>query len=172
MSKNVEIKAFARDFERQQALAAELADSGPQWIRQRDTFFHVPRGRLKLRQFAEGDGELIQYDRVDDRNATTSNYTVVATDKPDQLRSALGDALGIRGEVVKKRCLYLAGQTRIHFDQVDTLGQFIELEVVMQDGQDVEQGEQVAAGLIDKLGIRQSDLIDCAYIDLIERREN
>ena len=169
MSMNVEIKAVARDFEGQQALAAQLTNDGPRLIRQRDTFFHAPRGRLKLRQFAEGDGELIQYERADERDAKTSNYTVVKTDHPDKLRCALGDALGIRGEVVKRRWLYLVGPTRIHFDQVETLGQFIELEVVMDEGQNVKEGEQAAARLMDTLGIQQSDLIDCAYIDLIER---
>jgi predicted adenylyl cyclase CyaB len=171
MPTNVEIKARAADFEKQRSIAASLAVSGPELIVQRDTFFHVPRGRLKLREFADGSGELIQYTRADQTAAKTSSYKRVETTAPELLRQALAAALGVRGEVRKRRWLYLAGQTRIHFDDVEELGRFIELEVVLRDGQSIAEGQQIATALMAKLGIVGTDLIDGAYIDLLPPRE-
>jgi predicted adenylyl cyclase CyaB len=167
MPTNVEIKARAADYQRQQAIAASLAASDPQLIVQRDTFFHVSHGRLKLREFADGSGELIQYTRADQTTAKASSYTRVETATPELLRQTLAAALGVRGEIRKRRWLYLAGQTRIHFDEVEGLGQFIELEVVLRVGQSFAEGQQIAAALVAKLGIDDTDLIDRSYIDLL-----
>jgi predicted adenylyl cyclase CyaB len=78
-------------------------------------------------------------------------------------------AYGIRGVVRKTRYLYLVGQTRIHLDDVDGLGQFMELEVVLEEGQSDAEGQRVAENLMWALGVEQSDLIDGAYMDLLER---
>ena len=63
------------------------------------------------------------------------------------------------------------GQTRIHLDDVEQLGTFAELEVVMQEGQTVEDGTSIATDLMQKLDIHQTDLVDGAYIDLLEKRK-
>jgi len=44
-------------------------------------------------------------------------------------QAALGLALGIKGVLRKRRTLYMIGQTRVHLDQVEGLGDFMELEV-------------------------------------------
>lgn len=61
----------------------------------------------------------------------------------------------------------MVGQTRVHCDKVEGLGDFAELEVVLEDDQSVEEGEAIANELMDKLGIDRSKLISCAYMDLI-----
>ena len=71
MQANVEIKAIARRFEQQRAIAESLADGPAKVFEQQDTFFRVPHGRLKLRQFGDGRAELIQYERPDTAAATT-----------------------------------------------------------------------------------------------------
>jgi adenylate cyclase class IV len=63
--------------------------------------------------------------------------------------------------------LYLAGQTRIHLDDVEGLGAFMELEVVMQPRQSDADGQAVVSDLMVKLGITEADLVDVAYIDLL-----
>ena len=78
-------------------------------------------------------------------------------------------AYGIRGVVKKTRYLYLVGQTRIHVDDVEGLGQFMELEVVMGDGQSDAEGQKIAEGLMASLGVERGDLIDGAYMDLLEK---
>ncbi|MEJ2144810.1 MAG: class IV adenylate cyclase, partial [Acidobacteriota bacterium] len=77
-------------------------------------------------------------------------------------------ALGVIGRVRKRRRLYLAGNTRIHLDEVEGLGSFLELEVVLSGSQTVAEGEAVAQSLMRELGIPESDLIQGAYVDLIE----
>jgi predicted adenylyl cyclase CyaB len=58
-------------------------------------------------------------------------------------------------------------QTRIHCDHVDGLGDFVELEVVLEDGQDEESGVKVAEELMGKLGVKKEDLVSGAYVDLL-----
>ena len=79
----------------------------------------------------------------------------------------LSRALGVTQTVVKTRVLYLVGQTRVHLDSVDRLGDFIELEVVLRPGQDVAQGQAIAADLMGRLGIRDEDLCSTAYADML-----
>ncbi len=78
-------------------------------------------------------------------------------------------ALGVRGTVDKVRHLYLVGQTRVHLDDVKGLGQFMELEVMLRPDQTDEEGRQVAEGLISSLGIDRKDLLETAYMDLLEQ---
>ncbi len=122
---------------------------------------------MKLRRFADGSGELIAYDRADDRGPKTSHYRIVAVERPDELAAALTDALGILGEVRKRRTLWLAGRTRIHLDEVELLGSFVELEVVLEPGEAAAAGEREAARLMAALGVDAADLVAGAYIDLL-----
>ena len=59
MGRNIEIKARADDLAALAASVATLGGRGPETIRQEDTFFPCAAGRLKLRKFADGTGELI-----------------------------------------------------------------------------------------------------------------
>jgi predicted adenylyl cyclase CyaB len=84
------------------------------------------------------------------------------------LRELLSDALGVRGVINKIREVYLAGRTRIHLDRVEGLGEFIELEVVLEEHENVAAGMAEANSLMEALGIAESDLIASAYADLLE----
>ena len=75
----------------------------------------------------------------------------------------------MRGEVSKVRCVYMLGQTRIHLDDVSGLGNFIELEVVLQPGQTDADGQAIAMDLMNQLDIREADLIETAYMDMLEQ---
>ncbi|GFO50633.1 adenylate cyclase [Plakobranchus ocellatus] len=59
-------------------------------------------------------------------------------------------------------------ETRIHLDDVKGLGHFVELEVVLTDDETVEDGQKIAADIMEKLGINKEDLLDCAYMDLLK----
>ena len=167
---NIELKARMRCGTRQRKLAESLATGSPTLIEQVDTFFRASNGRLKLREFAPDRGELIHYHRPDRSGPKQSFYSRVQTNQPGALRQMLADALDIRGVVRKKRSLYLVDQTRIHLDDVDGLGEFLELEVVLRPGQSAEEGERIAERIKHQLEVHDDDLIDCAYIDLMERR--
>jgi len=170
MPSNIEIKARVKDPARFKQIAAELSSS-QDTLKQEDTFFQCPQGRLKLRSFPHGTGELIYYERPDKTGPKCSNYWISETQEPDRLLLTLRNALGIIGIVRKVRELFLVGQTRIHLDEVEGLGVFAELEVVMKEGQSIENGQAIAEDLMNKLCINDADLIDGAYIDLIANPE-
>jgi predicted adenylyl cyclase CyaB len=172
MPSNIEIKARARAFDEIRRRAEALAGTPVEVIGQEDTFFRVPRGRLKLRVRPDGPAQLIYYERPDQEGPKRSNYSIFETADPERLKLTLGQALGIRGVVRKTRYLYLVGQTRVHLDDVTGLGRFMELEVVMRPGQSDEDGQAIARDLMAKLGVQESDLLEGAYMDIIESRQN
>ena len=170
MDRNIEIKARvenAREFETVMKKAQALADQGPIEIAQDDTFFTCPNGRLKLRTFSDTKGELIFYVRPDQAGPKESSYLIYPTRSPGTLRELLTQAWGQVGRVRKHRTLFLAGRTRIHLDRVEGLGHFVELEVVLSDGEPAEAGIAVARDLMGRLGVAPDQLIEGAYIDLL-----
>ena len=171
MARNVEIKARVADMPALAARAAAIADGGPVEIPQDDTFFVAPHGRLKLRVHADGHGELIAYRRADDGGPKVSTYLLSPTASPDTLRDALTMSNGQQGRVVKHRTLFMVGRTRVHLDRVQGLGDFMELEVVLADGEDAEAGMREAHALMARLGIAQGALVQGAYHDLLRAIE-
>lgn len=171
MARNIEIKARIASVDdllpRAQALAGGAA---PQLIEQDDSFFQVPQGRLKLRQFADGSAELIHYQRADTAESKASDYVRVPAPDPAVLREALARACGLQGRVRKQRWLLLAGQTRIHLDRVQGLGDFMELEVVLRPGQTDEEGAVTAEALMRALGLEGAERLAGSYLDLLARQ--
>jgi len=123
---------------------------------------------LKLRLLAD-HAQLIYYTRPDQDGPKRSDYHITRSHDPENLKRVLELAYGIRGVVKKTRYLYLVGQTRVHLDDVEGLGQFMELEVVMQEGQSDTDGQRIAEELMSALGVEGADLIDGAYMDLLEK---
>jgi predicted adenylyl cyclase CyaB len=170
MARNIEIKARVADMPALAARAAMIADSGPVEIPQDDTFFRCDNGRLKLRVFESGHGELIFYRRPDADGPKVSFYVLSPTESPDTLREALTLANGQEGRVVKHRTLFLVGRTRVHLDRVQGLGDFMELEVVLAEGEAVEDGAREAHELMARLQIPADCLVEGAYHDLLRAR--
>jgi len=169
MSRNIEIKARVDDLDAVRTRAAAIASGPPRRIDQRDTFFVVDHGRLKVRAFADGSGELIAYERSNERGPKQSSYTRAECGDAAALCEALARVLSVRGVVTKHREVFIAGRTRIHLDRVDQLGSFVELEVVLTDGESPDAGQREAHSLLESLAITDSDLVPDAYIDLLER---
>jgi predicted adenylyl cyclase CyaB len=69
--------------------------------------------------------------------------------------------------VRKVRRLYRKGNTRIHLDEVEGLGTFLELEVVLQPGQAETEGHATVSTILDALGLVGAPRIGCAYIDML-----
>jgi adenylate cyclase class IV len=167
MPRNVEIKARIHSVDVLVMRAQPLASGPPERIEQDDTFFVCAQGRLKLRDFGDGRGELIHYERANTAGPKLSDYVRVPTSDPAALRDALTRAHGQLGRVRKIRLLLLAGQTRIHLDRVEDLGDFMELEVVLRDAQSAEDGQAIAERLMVQLGIAPSQRLAGAYLDLL-----
>ncbi len=170
MSRNIEIKAHIDSVETLTAKAAALADEGPIEIAQDDTFFRCDTGRLKLRAFPNGTGELIYYRRANQLGPKESFYLLSPTSAPDSLRESLSLAYGLVGRVRKRRTLFLRGRTRIHIDRVEQLGNFLELEVVLADDEPPDAGFLEARELMETLNVKPQQLIEDAYVDLLARR--
>jgi homotetrameric cytidine deaminase len=158
--RNLEIKAHdpepARTLERALALGAD--DRGE--LAQRDTYFARAAGRLKLREQSPGDAELIEYRRPDESGPRASDYRLVPVTHPDALREALDAALGTIVVVEKRRRLLLWEGVRIHLDEVEGLGSFVELEATDADPRKVER-------LRAELDIPDERLIASSYSDLL-----
>lgn len=170
MPTNIEIKARVRDLAQTQRRAEAVSDAPLEVIPQEDIFFHTPRGRLKLRLLHGRQGQLIYYTRPDREGPKRSDYHISYTPDPENLRRVLELAYGVRGIVRKTRYLYRVGQTRIHLDDVEGLGQFVELEVVMRPGQPDGEGQAIAEALMSSLGVEKSDLLEGSYMDLLDSR--
>lgn len=169
MARNIEIKARVADRAQLIARVQTIATSGPTDISQDDTFFRSANGRLKLREFGDGTGVLVYYDRADDEGPKASFYVLSQTSEPHTLREALTLAHGQLGRVVKQRMLYLVGRTRVHVDRVDGLGDFMELEVVLREDEPLEAGMAEAEQIMAALGIASDSLVRGAYFDLLAR---
>lgn len=169
MARNVEIKATVDDLAPVVDALERMSLAPPTLLVQEDTFFQCRRGRLKLRKFSDASGELIQYERADRTGPKESRYTKVPTSEPDLLRDALASAHGTIGVVRKRRTLYLVGRTRVHLDDVEGLGTFVELEVVLNDAEPADVGVREALALMAALGIKEEQLVSRAYVDLLPR---
>jgi predicted adenylyl cyclase CyaB len=170
MPRNVEIKAVLRDRVGAEAWATARCRSGPELLEQEDVFFPCEGARLKLRILGPKRGELIRYRRNDAAEARTSEYVLARTNDPQALREILAATLGTAGVVRKTRLLYMVGQTRVHIDRVEGLGDFLELEVVMRPEQSEQEGKHIAEGLLSELGIRKTELLAEAYVDMLRAR--
>lgn len=75
-------------------------------------------------------------------------------------------------QVRKTREVFKHGNTRIHLDDVERLGSFIEFEYVVDEESPVEDGKEVLESLKQHFGIREEDLIATSYSDLLIEAEN
>jgi homotetrameric cytidine deaminase len=168
-SRNIEIKARDREPGRTLELALKLGAEDRGEISQRDTYFARARGRLKLREQEPGEDELIQYLRSDEREARTSEYRRVPAGAAEALREALDAAYGTLVVVEKRRRLLLHDGVRIHLDEVEGLGSYMELEAVASDdgAADLEQEHAKVARLRAQLEIADEALIGRSYSDLL-----
>ena len=167
--RNVELKARDPDPDRSlkmcRALGAE--DHGDIW--QRDTYFEVMSGGLKLREERPGRPHLIQFERANDPQQRESRYRIITVDDGAVLRAALAAAIGIRGVVVKRRRLFLWRDVRIHLDDVERLGRFIELEGVAPWDSDLTNESWLIAELREALGITDERLVAFGYAEQLLR---
>jgi len=176
MPSNVEVKARVRNLSDLLARIEAVVTTAPRVIEQRDTFFVCPNGRVKLREFGTNEehagavAELIWYARDDVTGSKLSQFKRASVDTDAvQLRDVLSTAYGVVGSVVKRRLLYMheSTHTRVHVDQVEGLGTFIELEVQVQPGQSLEDAHAIAARLTNDFGIEPADHIAGAYMDML-----
>lgn len=165
--RNIEFKAWLTDFVGAQRIAAELATSWPGEERQTDTYFHARRGRLKLREIDGRGACLISYARTDLQAARPSDYRLVPIADAAALTAALAETLGVLVVVAKRREIYLAGNVRIHLDQVAGLGEFLEFEAVLRPGDSDASGHARLSDVGERFASVLGDAIATSYSDLL-----
>jgi adenylate cyclase, class 2 len=165
---NLELKARDRYPEGSLRVCEGLGAADEGTLVQVDTYFVVPRGRLKLREQVGSEAQLIAYERADDVADTESRYRLVAVPDPAGLKATLAGTLGIRVEVRKRRRLFLHEGIRIHLDVVEGLGDFIEFEGVATADRDAAAFAPLFVDLRHRLGIEDDDLLAVSYSDLVE----
>ncbi|HSC04689.1 MAG TPA: cytidine deaminase [Solirubrobacteraceae bacterium] len=162
---NVELKARDPNPEVTTARCLNLGAVDQGALRQTDTYFMARRGRLKLRSQDGGGSELIAYLRPD--AADTSESTYVRAPATESVVEALGAALGKTVVVSKRRRLFVWEGVRIHLDDVEGLGSFIEFEAMLPDAGDLETARAKVARLCSELGIEDGALVSVGYADLL-----
>jgi adenylate cyclase class 2 len=164
---NFEFKARCADT----ALAEQkLLERHPRFAgedHQIDTYFHVPNGRLKLRE-GNIENALIHYERTNVAGAKQSDVTLYEHRPDPALKAVLTRSLCIRVIVDKKRRIYFIGNVKFHFDHVEGLGTFLEVEAIDQLGDfGVEQLTAQCNEYAHLLSVKEEDFVAESYSDLL-----
>jgi predicted adenylyl cyclase CyaB len=165
--RNLEAKFRLDDLNQARERAIAIGYEPRSVLRQRDTFFRVASGKLKLREGGEDSPTiLIHYGRKETDALQLSNYEIVPIPDAANTRAMLTAALGVLAEVRKERVLLMRANVRLHLDRVEGLGEFGEIEAVIAEGDDPETSRAAVDETLAALQISRDDLIDISYFEL------
>jgi adenylate cyclase, class 2 len=164
---NIEFKAKATDID---VLEQKLKNLNPSYIgidEQKDTYYNVQKGRLKLRE-GNIENALIWYDRQNIQGAKQSDILLYKHAPDEALKHILQTLHGVKVIVHKKRKIYFVDNVKIHFDEVNELGTFIEVEAIDKDGTiGIEKLQKQCNDFIQFFGVQQNDFMELSYSDLL-----
>jgi len=163
MAQNIELKVEIKDFSDVLNILKGKNVELNKVLNQRDIYYKHPLGLLKLRIY-DGKGELIFYQRDEATKDRVSNYHILHVE-PKQAEDYFQRIFEIEAEVVKVRKLYIYKNTRIHLDEVNNLGKFLELETVVKD--DIEEGKKEFEEVVKLLELDVSSQIKSSYRTLM-----
>ena len=163
--RNLEAKFRLDDLEKARERAVAIGYAPRAVLHQRDTFFPIPHGKLKLREEPK-NAYLVHYGRSESDALQLSNYEIVAIPEPEKTRVMLAAALGVLAEVRKERTLLMRANVRLHLDRVESLGNFGELEAVIAADDDPESSRAALDETLAALCISRQDLISVSYFEL------
>jgi adenylate cyclase class IV len=170
LARNLEAKFRLGDLVAAEAAAAALGYVDQGRLIQRDTFFVVPNGKLKLREETGIGARLIGYSRREVGGLQLSDYRLVPVADAAGTRAVLSETVGVLAEVRKCRGLWLHGSVRLHLDRVEGLGDFGEIEAVVGAGESAEAWRAIVDRTLGALGIGAADLIEGSYFELAAAR--
>ncbi len=162
---NLEAKFRLPDHAAAQVAAIAIGYRPEAVLNQRDTFFVVATGKLKLRE-EDARSYLIGYGRVERDGLQLSDYQLVPVPDPAAMRTLLAGTLGVLAEVRKRRTLLLCRNVRLHLDEVDGLGLLGEIEAVVPDGGDPEAERAFVDATLAALGVSREQLIEGSYFEM------
>jgi predicted adenylyl cyclase CyaB len=164
---NIEFKAVTN---RLADLETLLLQHNPLFVgedHQVDTYFNVSAGRLKLRE-GNIENALIHYEREDFAGAKSSHVLLYQHQPDKTLREILIKTLGIKAVVDKRRKIYFINNVKFHFDKVEGLGTFVEVETIDKDGSiGKEKLQEQCNKYADLFGFGEEDFCSDSYSDMI-----
>lgn len=169
---NYEFKARCRNMEVLESLLKERNAQFAGTDHQTDTYFNVPRGRLKLRE-GNIENALIHYERMNVAGAKQSGVLLYQHQPNKNLKELLEKALGVWVVVEKQRKIYFIENVKFHFDEVKDLGSFVEVEAIDKDGSvGIERLKEQCNEYIQLFGITQDQFIAESYSNLLEKKSS
>jgi predicted adenylyl cyclase CyaB len=169
MPVNIEIKAHLNDPKSALFIADRLDVQSKDILHQSDTYFECIKGRVKLRETSGKEAELIYYDRDETDDIRRSDYEVYKIPRHSNFGAIWKKVMYIKNVVSKRRHLFVYQGNRIHIDEVDKLGWFIEFEVPVSS--DKTQADRMMDNLLGIFHIQKKDIIKCSYLDLLSNKE-
>ncbi len=165
--KNVEIKARCNDPEKIEKILNDIGADYKGLDRQVDTYFKVNNGRLKLRE-GNIENSLIFYNRPNQKGPKQSTFNLYKSKDLDELKPLLLNSLGVLVQVKKERKIFFHNYVKFHIDKVDGLGSFVEIE---SGDVEIERTSEELRNLcnyyIELLGIKQEDMMEISYSDML-----
>ena len=174
MPQNLEIKACLPDIDAVPQACERMGAELKRSFAQKDTYFKVADGRLKLRESEGRLPALIAYKRINSPVLRSSNFEILPlTSQADgeRLKAMLIETVGQRGVVVKFRRVYERDAALINVDVVEGLGDFVEIEVDVERSGSQAQALATAKEISKELGISRADAVPWSYIDMVKMQE-
>ena len=165
---NFEFKARSNDL---CSLENKLLTLFPKFIgedHQVDTYFNVEKGRLKLRE-GNIENSLIYYERKNVAGSKQSDVLLYQFQTDVSLKEILSKVHGIKVVVDKRRKIYLIDNVKFHFDKVEGLGTFVEVEAINTENSGIEKLKEQCKYYADFFGLNESDYESQSYSDLITK---
>ncbi len=167
MPRNVEVKARVADLARARAVVVGLGAAAHGVEAQVDRYFVLDGGRrVKLRTGAAGGPQMIAYDRAETAGVRASDYEITPV-RDDDARACLVPKGEPVATVRKRREILLLENVRIHLDDVERLGTFLELEAVVDAAHDDTVCRRQVDALLAALGLGDDDLLRASYGELV-----
>lgn len=164
---NIEFKAKTNDIKKLEEKLLTLSPLFKGEDHQVDTYFHVNKGRLKLR---EGNIEhaLIYYERADTADARQSDVILYQHQPDAALKKILEKIHGVKVIVDKRRRIYFIDNVKFHFDHVARLGTFIEVEAIDTNGSITKETLQKQCDdYAAFFELKEEDYMSYSYSDLL-----
>lgn len=168
---NLELKVRL-DRESRTLLGERLAPYYAETLEQIDTYFKTREGRLKLREETGGRPYLIRYLRPDLEGAKESSYLFYPIEDANLFLSVVGDAIKEEVRVKKLRVLYHPKPyIRVHLDEVESLGDFLEIEIILSDSVSLETATADMRWLEKWLGLDAFEKVNRGYRELMQEEK-
>lgn len=169
---NIEIKAKCLDQAKIRSMLLDKNADAKGMDHQIDTYFIVPKGRLKLR---EGNIEnfLVYYERDDKEGPKESRILLLKNEPGSALKEILLKTQEVLAVVDKRREIFFIDNVKFHLDMVEGLGTFMEIEAIDNDGSiGIEELQKQCRHYMDLFGINEEDLLSVSYSDLMMQKAN